>query len=153
MKKATMNPEISKILQMATFLFILIGMMSCSNDSISADEQNNEPVTFQLLDVTVVNTSNGIPRKTEDLELLPETLQMYQNETNVLLKGECNMESLTWEIDRNNSILLNLKTLKTDTVFISKDNDTFELVQNYNKTGKFSGGSVNYTYVKVNLRD
>ncbi len=127
-------------------ILISIALTSCQKDEeVFADLRETE--AYQLVDVMIVNSSSGLPRKPENLSLLGQELHLDKNGT-FTFSPDSYMKKGKWIKENNKLVLYSLHADDTPVTVEKDDEQNLELFQEYKAEKGYAGGVVYYSFTK-----
>lgn len=147
----TKNSKISliSICKGMTFILLSTFIMSCQNDDSASIESDVNATQYQLADVMFVNEENGIPRKPENIDLLPEELQFYKEGPFISANRSNNLKNRIRMVEENSVLLFNQDVPMNDLILKRKSKDILEITYPYQKGEGYSSGYICCTYIRI----
>jgi hypothetical protein len=131
-------------------LGIGLSFVSCQKDEEPMVESSTSSMeAYSLLDIVIVNSENGIPRKPENLNLLKEYLYLNGDGTFSFSKTNGNVENGSWYYEGKDMFFGAFSVSGFEAMIGNKDENGLKLTQEYGSVDGFSEGTVYYTFEKV----
>jgi len=130
-------------------LSTLLTLFTACDDSENLDSKNVIDGKYHLLDLTVVNSDNGIPQKPENLSIIKDKMTFYDDGSfmgtsdfdNISIKGDWTKENNKLKLERINGDNLTFEILKVN-------DQELELEQRFGPQGNFTEGRIYYIFHK-----
>ena len=130
-------------------LLTLFALFSACNDGEMFDSKNVLDGKYHLLDLTIVNSDNGIPQKLENLNIIKDKMNFYNDGSfigtsdfgDITFKGAWGEENNILQLERINEDNLTFEIIKVN-------DQELELEQRFGSQGNFSDGSIYYIFHK-----